>query len=71
MDLQVLGCDDCTGLGHGRNLVSVVVARLGADISKASIDSVSILHQQRDVQRYRERIWDSFADKKLKLVRNR
>ena len=28
--IQVPGCDDCTGLGHDKNLVSIAVARLGA-----------------------------------------
>ena len=35
--IQVLGCDDGTGLGHDKNLVSVVVARLGAVVSIAYI----------------------------------
>ena len=51
--IQVRGCDDCTGLGHGKSIVSVsvvIVARLGADLANVSIDSVSILHQQIDVR---------------------
>ena len=50
--IPVPGCDDGKGLGHDRNLVSisvVVLARLGADISNAFLDSVSILHQRIDV----------------------
>ena len=42
--IQVLGCDDCTRLGHDEHLVSVyvvVVARLGADVAMFSIASVS------------------------------
>ena len=38
--IQVPGCDDGTGLGHDKNLVSVVVvvvARLGAALSIAYI----------------------------------
>ena len=38
--IQVPGCDDCTGLGHDQNLVSVVVARLvsqGAGASHATV----------------------------------
>ena len=44
--IQVAGCDDRTGLGHVRNLVSasVVVAWLGAGISNVAIDSVSNLY---------------------------
>ena len=40
--IQFPGCDDCTVLGHDTNLVSasVVVARLGAGVSKVPIDSV-------------------------------
>ena len=36
--IQVLGGDDSTGLGHDRKHVSDVVARLGAGVSKVSID---------------------------------
>ena len=32
--IQVPGCDDCTGLGHDKNLVSVAVARPGEDVPK-------------------------------------
>ena len=42
--IQVPGYDDCTGFGHDRNIVSVVVARLGADVSNVSNESVIILH---------------------------
>ena len=48
--IQVPGCDDCTGLRQDNFVVSVsvvvVVARLGADISNVSNDSVSIRDQQ-------------------------
>ena len=43
--IQVPVCDDCTGLGHVKNIVSVV-APLGADVFDVSIDSLSNLYQQ-------------------------
>ena len=44
--IQVHGRDDSTGLGHDQTLVSgVVVAPLGAAVSKVSIGSVSNRYQ--------------------------
>ena len=43
--IQDPGCDDCTGLDHEQNLVSID-APLGADISNASIDAGSFLYQK-------------------------
>ena len=45
--IQVPGCDDCTGIGHDKHIVSVVVARLGADVSNVFNDSVSMLYQKK------------------------
>ena len=45
--IQVPRCDDCAGFGQDANLVSLVVARLGADVSKVYIDSVSNIHQKQ------------------------
>ena len=62
--IQVPGCDDCTGRGRDTNLVSVVVvARLGASVSKVSIDYVSNLYQKPMFERYLERIPDGWAEK--------
>ena len=47
--VPVLGCDDCTGLGRVRSLVSVAVARLGAVVLNVFIYSVSNLYQRIDV----------------------
>lgn len=47
--IQVLGCEDCTGLGHGKYFVSLVaVARLGADVSSVFIDNVGAIDQRID-----------------------
>ena len=43
--IHVLGCDDCTGLRHDQNVVSVLVVPPGAGVSKVSIDSGSFLYQ--------------------------
>ena len=48
--IQVPGCDDCIGLGPDTNLVSVVVAPLGADVSNVLIDAGSLLGQKLNVQ---------------------
>ena len=52
--IQVLGCDDCTGLGNVKNIVVVVVvvvvARLGADVSNVYFDYVSNLHHEIDIK---------------------
>ena len=48
--IQVHGCDDCTGLGHESNLVSVVVvARPRTGVSKDSIESVRNRYQTINV----------------------
>ena len=48
--IQVHGCDDCRGLGHGRHMVSiVVVARRGTDISNVFIGSVSTLYPKTNI----------------------
>lgn len=49
--LQVLGCDDRTGLGHDENIVSVVVARLDADVSNICIDLVGFTDRERRADR--------------------
>ena len=47
--IQVPGCDDCTGLGHDKTLVSIPVAPPGAGVSKVLIDSGSFLYHQINV----------------------
>ena len=44
--IQVPGCDDCIGLGHDLNLVSVPVAPPGAGVSTVLIDSGSLFDQK-------------------------
>ena len=48
-NIQVPGGNDCTRLAQDKNLVSVVaVARLGADVSNAVIDTVGSIDQHID-----------------------
>ena len=46
---QILGCDDCTGLGYVNVCVSVVVVLPGANIPNVVLDSGSLLHQKINV----------------------
>ena len=46
--IQVPGCDDCIGLGHDKNLVSVVVTRLGDVVSIAYIWTIGRPGQRLD-----------------------
>ena len=55
-----------------KHIVSVVVARLGADVSKVFVDTVGITGEQMDGWMVMETEWGNLADKnKFGLLRNR